>query len=52
MAWKNPDGSKALIAYNDTGGQQTLKVNWGGQSFAYQLPSGASATFTWTGNHS
>ncbi|MFB9459665.1 glycoside hydrolase family 30 protein [Streptomyces antimycoticus] len=52
VAWKNPDGSKALIAYNDTGSQQTLKVNWGSQSFSYQLPARASATFTWTGTQS
>jgi glucosylceramidase len=50
VAWKNPDGSKALIAYNDTGDRQTLKVNWGSQSFSYQLPAGASATFTWNGD--
>lgn len=30
VAWKNPDGSKALIAYNTGGGAQSVKVNWGG----------------------
>ena len=30
VAWKNPDGSKALIAYNTTGSSQSVKVNWGG----------------------
>ncbi|WP_394825265.1 ricin-type beta-trefoil lectin domain protein [Pendulispora albinea] len=49
VAWRNPDGSKVLIAYNDTGSAQTLRVNWGGQSFAYTLPVATSATFTWTG---
>ncbi|MFJ8041342.1 ricin-type beta-trefoil lectin domain protein [Kitasatospora sp. NPDC096147] len=49
VAWRNPDGSKALIAYNDSGTAQTVRVNWGGQSFAYQLPAKTSATFTWTG---
>ncbi|MCP2324567.1 glucosylceramidase [Hamadaea flava] len=52
VAWKNPDGSKALIAYNNTGGTQTLKVNWGAQSFTYSLPTKTSATFTWSGTQS
>jgi glucosylceramidase len=49
VAWKNPDGSKALIAYNNTGGNQAVKVNWGNQSFTYNLPTKTSATFTWGG---
>jgi glucosylceramidase len=49
VAWRNPDGSKALIAYNDTSGAQTLRVDWGGENFSYALPAGASATFTWAG---
>ncbi|MCT9930814.1 ricin-type beta-trefoil lectin domain protein [Planotetraspora sp. A-T 1434] len=52
VAWKNPDGSKALIAYNNTGGPQSVKVNWGGQSFTYTLPTKTSATFTWAGTQS
>jgi glucosylceramidase len=53
VAFKNPDGSKALIAYNSSGSTQSVKVNWGGQSFVYSLPTKTSATFTWntaTGN--
>jgi glucosylceramidase len=49
VAWRNPDGSKALIAYNGTGGSQSLKVNWGNESFTYTLPAATSATFTWSG---
>jgi glucosylceramidase len=52
VAWRNPDGSKALIAYNTTSGTQTVRVNWGGQSFSYALPTKTSATFTWNGNQS
>ncbi|MFL6072379.1 MAG: ricin-type beta-trefoil lectin domain protein [Mycobacteriales bacterium] len=52
VAWKNPDGSKALLAYNGTGGTQSLKVNWGGESFVYNLPAATSATFTWGGSQS
>jgi glucosylceramidase len=50
VAWKNPDGSKALIAYNTSGSAQTVKVNWGSQSFVYSLPTKTSATFTWGGS--
>jgi glucosylceramidase len=50
VAFKNADGSKALIAYNTSGSAQTVKVNWGGQSFVYSLPTKTSATFTWGGS--
>jgi glucosylceramidase len=49
VAFKNTDGSKALIAYNTSGSTQSVKVNWGGQSFTYSLPTKTSATFTWGG---
>jgi glucosylceramidase len=52
VAWRNPDGSKALIAYNGTGAGQQVRVNWGGESFTYTLPAATSATFTWTGTQS
>jgi glucosylceramidase len=52
VAWKNPDGSKALIAYNNTGSSQSVKVSWGAQSFTYTLPVRTSATFTWSGSPS
>ncbi|HEY0471247.1 MAG TPA: ricin-type beta-trefoil lectin domain protein, partial [Kribbella sp.] len=32
-----------------TGGSQSVRVNWGNQSFVYTLPTKTSATFTWTG---
>ncbi|MYS19655.1 glucosylceramidase [Streptomyces sp. DvalAA-14] len=49
VAWRNPDGSKALIAYNESTSAQTVRVNWGNENFSYSLPGGASATFTWAG---
>ncbi|MFE9424070.1 ricin-type beta-trefoil lectin domain protein [Kitasatospora sp. NPDC006697] len=52
VAWLNPDGSKALVAYNDSGSSQNLRVNWGSQSFSYQLPAHTTATFTWGGTQS
>jgi glucosylceramidase len=52
VAWQNPDGSKALVAYNTTGRAQTMTVNWGGEHFTYSLPAATSATFTWSGTQS
>ncbi|MFF3595663.1 RICIN domain-containing protein [Kitasatospora indigofera] len=49
VAWLNPDGSKALVAYNDSGTAQNVRVVWGGQNFTYNLPAKTSATFTWNG---
>ena len=49
VAFRNPDGSKALIAFNNQNTSQVFQVQWGTQSFSYTLPSLAAATFTWTG---
>ncbi|HEX3590491.1 MAG TPA: ricin-type beta-trefoil lectin domain protein, partial [Pseudonocardiaceae bacterium] len=49
VAWQNPDGSKALVAYNGTSTAQQVVVNWGNESFSYSLPAATSATFTWAG---
>ncbi len=49
VAWKNPDGSKALVAYNGTSSAQSVKVVWGNESFTYSIPAATSATFTWSG---
>jgi glucosylceramidase len=48
-AFLNTDGSKALIAFNDSASTQSFSMQWGNQSFAYTLPSLAGATFTWAG---
>src|SRR6185437_11806750 len=49
VAWKNPDGSKALVAYNESTSTQSVKVSWGNESFTYNLPGATSATFVWNG---
>lgn len=49
VAFKNPDGSKALVTFNSSNASQTFHVQWGSQSFSYSLPSLAAATFTWSG---
>jgi glucosylceramidase len=48
-AFLNPDGSKVLVAFNDTGAAISFQVQWSGRSFAYTLPGFAGATFTWSG---
>jgi glucosylceramidase len=48
-AYLNPDGSKALVAFNDSSAAQTFQVNWGSQSFSYTLPGLSAVTFAWTG---
>lgn len=49
VAWRNPDGSEALIAHNGGASAQSLRVDRGGQSFTYTLPARTTATFTWSG---
>lgn len=48
VAFSNPDGSIALLAYNDTPVDTVFTAVWGSQSFAYRIPSKASITFKWT----
>lgn len=50
VAFKNKDGSKALIVLNSSKAEREFKVQWGGGSFAYILPAGAVATFKWDGS--
>lgn len=52
VAFKNPDGSKVLIALNNSASSITFKVRWASQAFVYTLPAGAAATFTWSGSGS
>jgi len=52
VAFKNPDGSKVVLALNTASSSQSFKIKWGGESFTYTLPAGAVATFVWTGTQS
>ncbi|UBU10974.1 ricin-type beta-trefoil lectin domain protein [Nonomuraea gerenzanensis] len=52
VAYRNPDGSKALIAHNGGTSAQSVRIDWGGQSFVYTLPARTTATFTWSGTTS
>lgn len=44
-AFRNPDGSLLLIAYNNTKQAQLFKVRGHSQAFHYILPVNTSATF-------
>lgn len=48
-AFVNPDGTRALIAYNNSTSSTAFQVMWGTQAFSYTLPALGAATFTWTG---
>jgi glucosylceramidase len=47
VAFRNREGSTALIAVNTASSRQTFGVTSRGSSFPDSLPSGAVATFTW-----
>ncbi|WP_239158668.1 glycoside hydrolase family 30 beta sandwich domain-containing protein [Winogradskya humida] len=47
VAFRNPDGSTALIVHNENDAPRSFTVAVGARSFEYSLPGGALATFTW-----
>jgi hypothetical protein len=47
VAVRNPDGSKAVVVLNSDATARTFKIRRGRESFTYQLPAGAVASFTW-----
>jgi len=49
VAFVNPDGSTALVAYNSATTAKTFRVQSGDKWFTYTLAGGAAATFTWNG---
>jgi glucosylceramidase len=51
-AFKNPDGSRVLVLYNDSSAKQSVQVAWGTQSFVYTLKGLSGATFVWSGAQS
>ncbi|MEV8377508.1 glycoside hydrolase family 30 beta sandwich domain-containing protein [Kribbella sp. NPDC056861] len=46
-AFRNPDGSTALVVHNENDDPRTFAVAVGDQSFEYTLPGGSIGTFTW-----
>lgn len=47
VAFRNPDGSTALVVHNENDDPRSFAVAVGGQRFEYELPGGALATFVW-----
>jgi len=47
VAFRNPDGSTAIIALNPSNSSKTFRIVEGGEYFSYTLPGKAVATFTW-----
>ena len=49
VAYRNPDGSRALIAYNSGERAMRFRVAEAERHFAYELRPGSAATFVWSG---
>jgi glucosylceramidase len=47
VAFRNRDGTRALVVLNSAGQATTFAVSCSNGSFRYRLPAGAVATFTW-----
>lgn len=47
VAFRNTDGSTALLVLNGAASTQNVKVQAGERAFSYTLPAGAVATFYW-----
>jgi len=48
VAFLNPDGSKVLVAYNNSTAPISFAVQSAGRYFAYTIPARAMTTFTWS----
>ena len=48
VAFKNPDGSIVVIAFNAGTASSTFKIRWNGQSVSATLAAGAVATYKWS----
>jgi glucosylceramidase len=47
IAFRNPDGSRVLVVYNNASRTSQFAVAWRGRNFTYALPAGATVTFRW-----
>ena len=52
VAFRNPDGSTALVVHNENDDPRSFAVAVGEEVFDYTLPGGALATFTWPNDRS
>jgi glucosylceramidase len=47
VAFRNPDGTKVLIAYDNSSAPVSFAVRSDGRSFGYTIPAGATTTLVW-----
>ncbi|WP_229729741.1 glycoside hydrolase family 30 beta sandwich domain-containing protein [Paenibacillus silvae] len=47
VAFRNPDGTKVVVAYNASSSSRSVKVVWGSQSFTVTIPEKTSMTYKW-----
>ncbi len=47
VAFRNPDGTDGVLAYNNSTASARFAVVWHNKSFSYSLPAGATVTFVW-----
>jgi glucosylceramidase len=48
-AFKNNDGSKAVVVLNNSASSLTFRIVWNNKSFTYTLDGGNVVSFKWTG---
>ena len=48
VAFLNPDGSKGLLVLNERAEATPITIRWRDQTFSYELPAQAVATFRWS----
>jgi glucosylceramidase len=48
-AFVNRDGSRALVAFNDSSERRSFQARWGTRVFTTALPAFSGATFVWSG---
>ncbi len=48
VGFLNPDGSRVLVAYNNSRRTIRFGVRWSGRYLTYALPAGATVTLTWS----
>ncbi|GAA0575236.1 ricin-type beta-trefoil lectin domain protein [Kribbella sandramycini] len=46
-AFRNPDGTTALVVHNENDAPRKFAVALGDRAFEYELPGGSIATYTW-----
>jgi glucosylceramidase len=48
VAFRNPDGSVVVVAYNAQSAAQNVSIRWRGRQASMTMPARSAATFAWT----